>query len=1101
MSDNTSPGGYDWRPAPDRAAEEAAARKAKIKRGAWALGVIAVVAFSMVWNPPTGSVHSFTKASDYKASTDSGCTNSGDGCHGKESSYTDFNEYHPNSKCTSCHDYQGVGCIPCHSPDGHECQSCHDGTMEIAVDRTRLTDPYPRGHYRETTHTAMGTDMTKIVFAAEDGKAQAACKACHSRDLFKAHTDVPEADGTEYGTTVGCGECHNDTRAHGLDQVKSNWEEQSCEVCHSSDSSAPMHDAQIADAVEGSGKAGCGSTGKGCHLGNDLHSLHADAPKDCSGSADTSESICHNLELQSHEPTVTACGTGSGGACHGNYVNDTYSHEKDKKAHSVSGFRLSGDRSYDSPCGDCHNMASNGMSLVAEHDRPTNVIAGSSPSTCDACHNANDITADVVKSGWDDKSGSGACSACHDDRTVSTRHSSAAVHDGRALTDEGTPNDSACQTDGCHDTLDLVVLHEDAGGCTTQGCHQNSGNIYGLNTISCGGSNTRLACHVGVHDEFGEMHIAGWMQASSMLHDVDSDTYIACLFCHEMNVITEHSRSNSALAGGTGTICVRCHEATDGTRSVVDDRWVARDTSGACSACHSVMGGVATKHTNISAVHKAVERSETGTPTPGFCSSSGCHPGNDVRIIHQYSTNICASSACHRSGTASIYGPKIMSCGGLGAATCHALQTAASHQDHSADLTGTVNSVTYTRGANVGCFGCHYSDLTVEHSMALKQGSMSGGGANVCRICHAGPVDAENGRYAYSNAVMGAIENGDRRCIACHMRDSGDDPGSSPLASKVAAPHSKIATDLVAQPNGAVWTDPFGDWRAALNATTGGGHNALSAAVVGAMQNKDFPTISYSTETTTYNWPLPSNTVSTTAWLRTAPASEGGIEGTETVGLPLKYFPDATTTSGIQSAMVECSDCHVMADMVGPQGASVKIAIDPAYSQTEYANPTPGTYQFDPFNLEGATSNNPAGYKPVICVKCHLVYARSRPDTATVRVGGASLHNTHRSRHDTYRADGTTNGPWEACVDCHVRIPHAWKRPRLLARTVQATMSPQAIEPDEPPYVKPGYTGLKGVILMSIGSTGVSGSSCSAGGCEGTHVHTASQPATQTYWP
>ncbi len=108
-------------------------------------------------NPSTKGHHTFTAASDYRSERESGCTNSGAGCHGRETEYSDFNAYHPDSECATCHDYQGAGCIMCHAPREHECALCHDGTLKQAPDRVRITDPYPSGHYRETTHTAMGT--------------------------------------------------------------------------------------------------------------------------------------------------------------------------------------------------------------------------------------------------------------------------------------------------------------------------------------------------------------------------------------------------------------------------------------------------------------------------------------------------------------------------------------------------------------------------------------------------------------------------------------------------------------------------------------------------------------------------------------------------------------------------------------------------------------------------------------------------------------------------------------------------------------------------------------------------------------------------------
>ena len=107
----------------------AALKTPRAKKIIIAVIALAALVFSAAWNPPVGKVHSFTTASDYSEKKESGCVNSGEGCHGSETLYRDFNAYHPDATCTTCHDYQGVGCIPCHSPNkNHECAACHDGT-------------------------------------------------------------------------------------------------------------------------------------------------------------------------------------------------------------------------------------------------------------------------------------------------------------------------------------------------------------------------------------------------------------------------------------------------------------------------------------------------------------------------------------------------------------------------------------------------------------------------------------------------------------------------------------------------------------------------------------------------------------------------------------------------------------------------------------------------------------------------------------------------------------------------------------------------------------------------------------------------------------
>ena len=114
---SSGPGDTGWQsPFTETAPDEKAVRAKKVRNGLIVLAAIVAVAFAAGWNPPTKTVHKFTKASDYKPERESGCTNSGKGCHGAEKTYSDFNVYHPDAKCTTCHEYQGVGCIPCHMP-------------------------------------------------------------------------------------------------------------------------------------------------------------------------------------------------------------------------------------------------------------------------------------------------------------------------------------------------------------------------------------------------------------------------------------------------------------------------------------------------------------------------------------------------------------------------------------------------------------------------------------------------------------------------------------------------------------------------------------------------------------------------------------------------------------------------------------------------------------------------------------------------------------------------------------------------------------------------------------------------------------------------
>ena len=80
-------------------------------------------------------------------------------------------------------------------------------------------------------------------------------------------------------------------------------------------------------------------------------------------------------------------------------------------------------------------------------------------------------------------------------------------------------------------------------------------------------------------------------------------------------------------------------------------------------------------------------------------------------------------------------------------------------------------------------------------------------------------------------------------------------------------------------------------------------------------------------------------------------------------------------------------------------------------------------------------------------MKCHNIESER---LAEREAGRASRCTQATSFHASLSsADPRRQG--EKCIDCHVRIPHAWQRPRLLVRTVVTT---DGVEPDAYPYVR-----------------------------------------------
>lgn len=140
-------------------------------------------------------------------------------------------------------------------------------------------------------------------------------------------------------------------------------------------------------------------------------------------------------------------------------------------------------------------------------------------------------------------------------------------------------------------------------------------------------------------------------------------------------------------------------------------------------------------------------------------------------------------------------------------------------------------------------------------------------------------------------------------------------------------------------------------------------------------------------------------------------------------------FSDTAATYNQQK--VTCSDCHSYdgTGAIGPHGSGSKFMVD-----APTAGQTANWYTTQLGNW--GTSN-------FLCRKCHTSMTTN------------TTHSNHSSRG-------------LSCERCHVRIPHGWKRPRLLRR---ATV-------DQLPYSDPGVTGLTAIEYMNY-SGDVSSSDCS----------------------
>jgi hypothetical protein len=138
------------------------------------------------------------------------------------------------------------------------------------------------------------------------------------------------------------------------------------------------------------------------------------------------------------------------------------------------------------------------------------------------------------------------------------------------------------------------------------------------------------------------------------------------------------------------------------------------------------------------------------------------------------------------------------------------------------------------------------------------------------------------------------------------------------------------------------------------------------------------------------------------------------------------------------NSVISCKDCHtgMNTPVAGPHGAaSAQWLIDPNY-------PAPyimavNSHQADS-GIEVRTSltntataslmdaSNAGSSYAVICAKCHDLWDETSVGTSHP----TGVNNASNTAHASHHLDAN-NGEAD-CINCHIAIPHGWKRPRLL---------------------------------------------------------------------
>jgi len=1014
--------------------------------------------------------HLGTVAASVAATGSVGCASSGNNCHASNDLHAIHKDASTGCDLSGCHDAASKNNKPVKKSCGSG-GTCHATGFNTGTSfPTHGNDPS-----EEPSHAPTGGNTAQETATWSISGTTPACGACHLISSADGGLRAEHILGTSTMTVSAgdvCLNCHNSPAS--TVAVSGDWANRNtasaCLDCHTAGNGIAIHaNAENAPVHTDVTSPSCGNTGGGCHPTNNLAQV---------GTPSTTANI-HTTCLRCHDHTGSATVPAPGGG------NMKWDPTKDTcgvgaECHNIVGqYPVAGDPIHRGGLADVANGddTTHHTGVTANKTNYPETAAGvfTDNQTCAACHSN---TLKLAHSVTSTNGGAVTCAECHNGSGTITAavaqgqvkttnwaadkctdcHASASTHasfkTGAATYSANhvaTQNASCAGSGlGCHGSRpesstvvapagEMAQLHP------TRGCSASSGT----SATSCHALNKPVASIAKTCGSGGNCHAytttaghaAGTITGNEATHtvtvasmDATADvafTYgVQCKNCHSLGLRSAHTTVTVSMESGTTSwtagaspYCIHCHNTAapdNATKVIKTTTW-----GHTCDECHVANGNGRHSEYGTASLHNS-------TPGAG-CTQGTCHGGvTNVRTIHNKVSSGCTVSgtdgeswtgACHQLDKQM---PATMPGCGSGSAGCHTNHTATNHGgDHDADKTlgAAVGSTgqTYGYGTNVGCFGCHYSDLREEHAPAGYASGPTGvgagrtmeggtGGTDGCGVCHTDK--GTPGTYASGASVVTARTNKDLRCTSCHNNGTAADvAGSKTLAS----PH-KVT--------GAGHADPAAEF---VDGAQRGGHNSMGGSW--------FPnTTGFGTVNTVVNpsWPLP-------------PASE------------FLLSPWTTTST------VLCSDCHSYTAATGPQGAAVKMLIDPLYGQTAYSAPTVSNW-------------SATGTSRPICAKCH--------NLSGMAGGTSQAHSNHSGR-------GLGSGG--ACKDCHLMIPHAWKRPRLLPRTGGGTTI-GAI--DTAPYVEASRAGLIGFnVRTDMTPSGWAGSNCQTGGCKN---HSS---APTPYWP
>jgi hypothetical protein len=1006
------------------------------------------------------SVHGSITTTHQVATDSLGCA-SGAGCHSGN-----LMTIHNANACGACHGVDKVASI----------RSCGAGTTGCHTSYSVSNHGGNGGN--DSTHTVTAASLTATVgvYSAGSYDDSRTCAACHAATLTTAHT------GTRIGTLT-CANCHNETtpiNSVAIIKPAPGTFNKTCTQCHGAKTT--FHGSNVATAHTGT-HPGYSCNNTGCHNTDDLRIIHAKKQTSmyplsagCSNSSDGTRSPfgCHTAV--GVVPTQTACGAGNGG-CHQDKTGTNHGYNEAQHTATAAGSK---------ECVECHQ--SYRLSVIHHdncawcHSGPFGNLAGAAYSAeCTACHNATrmgraylaTITAttgervlphySIAASGYP---------AVAETHTVSSWDTSVTVPNTNGL---------ACTT--CHPadlwgshngptvgSLDSTALakYPDNHRCTT--CHSLFGSATATTTV--GFSNVATSQ-------------PGWWASRGTSAG-------RCSACHtttstiapHTSAVAMHDGTNAQLAN-PGSYCptISVVATTFGTTTTWPSVWARSDTTNVSMQTTTSRSGAAIRITSNSST--PTTRSVTSSPGANVATvsaqvsfwyqTSGLGAGDtflaeettdgarwqpifcltDTQTVTGTWKRVIASGLPNGSKVAVRFSTK-MSSAVSGSELVYVDDFAINRETARVALAAGAT-------AEKSCsqeIGCHdVTDVRAIHSLATTV--VAGDTRTSCRICHPNasttptsncqvsgchPSVNVNEHYQtgfgtplhHEASVFATYSVSPTACTGCHDNSLGmehkvTDPRgvsfSCALCHGYNAPHTAapVFTADATSPGLATVTAAVNTVKSDTCTTC---HTKSTLMRPHARRSQDATT----GEQFDPKW-SGHKSVAGMYGSRTGAAGSTLYDASGTATPYTWPLPAQNTwldASWTPTSPVTCSDCHgAVVGAVGPHGAAMTVNYAPGYDNSY----TAGTLKLSSGRMSNTTN---------LCYKCHSVLS-------------SSANKAHSAGDHSGRS----------CTGCHNKIPHAWKRPRLLAYTT-----------DPGGYASTGLTGIK---LKSYTPSGWSESDC--GGC------------------